>query len=400
MANDNGNDMTKDVPAHSAAKTIARSAKKTIVLCAGGTGGHLFPAEALAQELLNRGHKVIILTDKRGHAFQSLGDKVDIQTVRAAALQSGIVSKVKAVSDMATGIFQARKLLKSYKPDLIVGFGGYPSFPGVFAGQHLGIPTILHEQNAVLGKANEWLADKAADIAMSLPATRGVKDKNKTKVVTTGNPVRKDIVDARETTYEAPTDTLRVFITGGSQGAKVFSDIVPDAVGQLPEELRKRLDIVHQCREDMIEVTRKKYDDLKIKAEIKPFFNDIAERLKTCHLFIGRSGASTVAEIAVTGKPAIFVPYPNHADMQQKHNAEVISEKGGAWMIMQQDFTAQALAAKLESFLKNPSLLTAAAEKSRDCGRPSAVKNLADVVEQRIGAIENKNKPAPKGMSK
>jgi UDP-N-acetylglucosamine--N-acetylmuramyl-(pentapeptide) pyrophosphoryl-undecaprenol N-acetylglucosamine transferase len=360
--------------------------KKTIVLAAGGTGGHLFPAEALAQELVGRGHRVIIVTDKRGNAFKSLGDSVEIHTVRAATLRAGIVSRIKALRDIGFGILQAGKLLRKIKPDVIVGFGGYPSFPGVFAGQRLGIPTILHEQNAVLGKANVWLADKAEQIAVSLPGTRGIKPANQDKVVTTGNPVRGEIVAVRNTLYQPPASDMRIFITGGSQAAKVFADVVPEAVQKLPDDLKARLHIVHQCREDDVAPTQAKYQTAGVKAEIKSFFNDMADRLKSCHLFIGRSGASTVAEVAVVGRPAIFVPYPGHKDMQQKHNAEVVSSKGGGWLMLQESFNPDALAQKLEELMKNPGILQEAASAAKSCGQPDAARNLADIVEKRLKA--------------
>ena len=367
---------------------MAEKQQRTIVLAAGGTGGHLFPAEALAQELLARGHKVVIITDKRGNAFKSVGDRVDIHTVRAATLRAGIISKIKAVTDMGIGILQARKLLKKIKPDVIVGFGGYPSFPGVFAGQHLGIPTILHEQNAVLGKANVWLADKAEQIAVSLPGTSGIKPANQNKVVTTGNPVRADIVAVRNNLYQPPGNDMRIFITGGSQAAKVFSDVVPEAVGRLPDDLKKKLSIVHQCREDDVAPTEAKYKIAGVKVEIKSFFNDMADRLKTCHLFIGRSGASTVAEIAAVGRPAIFVPYPGHKDMQQKFNAEVLSTKGGGWMMMQDSFSPDAVAAKLTELMRDPKQLEQAAAAAKSCGQPDAARNLADVVEKKIATLK------------
>jgi UDP-N-acetylglucosamine--N-acetylmuramyl-(pentapeptide) pyrophosphoryl-undecaprenol N-acetylglucosamine transferase len=348
-----------------------------IILAAGGTGGHLYPAEALAQELLNRRHAVIIITDKRGSAFQKLGGKVQIDCVRAATFRPGILSKIKAVFDICAGIFQAAKLLRKYQPALVVGFGGYPSFPTVFAAQRLGIPTILHEQNAVLGKANLWLAKDAEVIAASLPLARD-------KVVVTGNPVRAGICAVRNHPYPPLGGTLEIFITGGSQAAKIFSEVVPDAVRQLPEEIKQRLHVVHQCREDDIIATADKYRAAGVKAEIKSFFNDMPERLSACHLFIGRSGASTVAEIAVVGRPAIFVPYPGHADQQQKHNAELIAQKDGAWIIPQENFTAEALARQIEHLAKNPALLESAAAAAKSCGQPEAVKNLANLVEREI----------------
>jgi UDP-N-acetylglucosamine--N-acetylmuramyl-(pentapeptide) pyrophosphoryl-undecaprenol N-acetylglucosamine transferase len=310
---------------------------------------------------------------------------VRIDCVRAATFKSGILSKIKAVIDIEIGILQSALLLLKYKPALIVGFGGYPSFPAVFAGQMMGLPTILHEQNAILGKANVWLAYAARKIALSLPETRGIRAADQPKTVLTGNPVRADICAVRDKPYPALTGNIGILITGGSQGAKVFSDAVPEAVRRLPDEIKARLSIVHQCKENDIAATAEKYRAAGVKAEIKSFFNDMPERLSACHLFIGRSGASTVAEIAVVGRPAIFVPYPGHADQQQKHNAGIIAGKDGAWVIPQDQFTPEALAQQLEHLAKNPDILENAAKAAKSCGQPEAVKNLAALVEQKIG---------------
>lgn len=363
----------------------------TIMLAAGGTGGHLFPAEALAAELLSRGHKVVIVTDKRGNAFKSLSGRVTVETVKAGYLRPGLISKARAVLDMGIGIVQALLLLRRHKPALVVGFGGYPSFPAMFAAQKTGIPTLLHEQNAVLGKANVWLADKAEKIATALPGTRGITPANAAKAVTTGNPVRADIVAARGSVYAAPQPEgdFNVFITGGSQAASVFSEIVPEAVGRLPEAAKRRLRIVHQCRENDLDVTADRYRKAGVKAEIKTFFNDMAARLSSCHLFIGRSGASTVAEISAVGRPAVFVPYPGHSDMQQKHNADSVANAGGGWVMMQPEFTPEALADKLEQLMAKPDMLDKAALAAKSCGAPDAAGRLADLVEaeaRRIGA--------------
>lgn len=358
--------------------------QRTILLSAGGTGGHLYPAEALAQELLRRGHRVVIVTDKRGHAFKSLGDKVDIHVVSAATMSGGVVNKLRAVTRMGTGVVQAQRLLSKVKPDVVIGFGGYPSVPAVLAAQLTGVPTLLHEQNAVLGKANALLAGKARVIATALPGTKGMKDKDAQKIVTTGNPVRDAIVGVRDAAYPQDDSRLNILITGGSQAAKVFSEIVPEAVALLPQDLRARLDIVQQCREDMIEVTQKAYAKTGVKAEVKAFFSDMAERLKACQLFIGRSGASTVAEVAAVGRPAIFVPYPGHADMQQLHNANVIATRGGGWVMLQQDFTAAALAQKLTDLMTTPAQLASAAAASKACGESHAAQKLADVVEKTL----------------
>lgn len=355
--------------------------ESVIMLSAGGTGGHLFPAEALAGELLRRGHRVVIVTDKRGHAFKSLGDRAVIHTVRAATLKAGIVPKVKAVIDMGLGIVQAALLIRKYRPGVIAGFGGYPSFPAMFAGQMLGVPTVLHEQNAVLGKANHVLAARARAIATSLPETRGISVVNHPKTVLTGIPLRAPVVALHERGYVQPGDEVRILITGGSQAASVFGEIVPPAVALLPEPMKKRLFLMHQAREKDVASTAEKYRAAGIRAEVMPFFTDMAARLASSHLFIGRSGASSVAEAAMAGLPAIFVPL-RHADMQQKHNALSVTEHGGGWLMMQEDFTPKALAEKLQELLEKPELLADAALKARACARPDAAALLCDLVEK------------------
>lgn len=358
--------------------------KKTVVLSAGGTGGHLFPAEALAAELLTRGYKVVILTDKRGEAFKSLGSDVEIFTVKAAYLKSGILSKVRAVADMGVGIFQAMRLLRKYKPDAVVGFGGYPSFPGLFAAQKMGIPTILHEQNGVLGKANHFLAKGSDDIATSLPDTKGIAPELQPRVTTTGNPVRKAIIDAANKPYPDMDSDIRILVTGGSQASQSLSEVIPEAMSLLTAAHKKRLFVMHQCRENDLDITTKRYQKSGVRAEIKTFFNDMAERLSSCHLFIGRSGASTVAEMAAMGRPSIFIPDPRHADLQQKFNAEPLEKAGGAWIMLHQDFTPKSLADKLTAMLDTPQILVNAAVAAKTCGKTDATARLADVVEQRI----------------
>lgn len=357
--------------------------QNAIVLAAGGTGGHLYPAEALAQELLNRGHKVIIITDKRGHAFKNLGDQVSVLVVRAATFKAGLVNKLKAVLDISLGIVQAGILMRKINPAIVVGFGGYPSFPSVFAAQNMGYATLLHEQNAILGKANLVLADKAQAIAASLPGTQNIKEKNKGKVTVTGNPVRAGVCAVREKSYQPPTDAFNIFITGGSQAAKIFGDVVPDAVNLLPDDLKKRLHIVHQCREEQLAATAEKYQRFGIAAETKSFFTDMPDRLAACHLFIGRSGASTVAELAVVGRPCIFVPLM-HADRQQFLNAELLEKRNGAWVMPQETFTPEALSEKIAWLAHNPKVMERAAKAAHDCGQPEAVKNLATLVEKTL----------------
>jgi len=359
---------------------MADPQKRPVVLCAGGTGGHLFPAEALAEELLSRGVPVVIFTDKRGHAFKSLGDRAPLHIIRAATLKPGLSAKIRALFETGLGILAAAKKLIGLKPAVVVGFGGYPSFPGTFAAQLLRIPTVLHEQNAVLGKANVWLADGARQIALSLEGTKGMTPRQEAKAVVTGNPVRAPIIEAGKTPYAPPADRFRILITGGSQAANVFGGVVPESLKNFPESEKSRFYVMHQCREETREITQKLYTENGIEAETASFFNNMPERLAGCQLFIGRAGASTVAEIAVAGRPAIFVPYPGHSDMQQKHNADIIADKGGAWVVLQPDFTPEALAEKIRRFLDDPAILAQAAAAAATCGRADAAKRLADLV--------------------
>jgi UDP-N-acetylglucosamine--N-acetylmuramyl-(pentapeptide) pyrophosphoryl-undecaprenol N-acetylglucosamine transferase len=354
-----------------------------ILLSAGGTGGHLFPAEALAHELLARGRKVAVVTDKRGQAFKSLGPGVSIHIVRAATLKGGVTGKIRAVINMGIGVVEALRLVRKIRPAVIVGFGGYPSFPAVFAGQLLKVTTALHEQNAVLGKANAVLADGAAVIATSLPETQGLSVANRKKIVLTGIPLRPHIAALEGRAYAPPSDMMKILVTGGSQAARIFSEIVPVAAGLLPPGLKARLFVMHQARPDDLAVTEERYKAAGVKAEVAPFFADMAERLGGAHLFIGRSGASSVAEAAVASLPSIFVPL-RHKDMQQKYNAESVTGRGGGWLMMQEDFTPESLAQKLREFMENPAILAAASQKAKACGRTDAAKRLADLVESKV----------------
>lgn len=355
---------------------------KPILLSAGGTGGHLFPAEALAAAFEKRGRKIVVVTDKRGQAFRTLGKDTPVHTVRAATLKSGLLSKIRAVFEMGVGIVQSLALLQKYKPAIIVGFGGYPSFPAVFAGQLCGIPTILHEQNAVMGKANAFLAKRASAVAASHENTRGLPAT--TEAVVTGNPVRDSIVALRDYPYAFPeAGKINILITGGSQGASIFSSIVPEAIVLLPEALKDRFNVSQQCREADLTSALAIYHKGGVSAEVAPFFSDMAGLLKDCHVFIGRSGATTVAETAVAGRPAIFVPL-RHVDDQQALNAATLAQTKGAWIIPQDSFTPQVLAQKLEELLTNPAMLTASAAAAKACGRPHAAEKLADFVESRI----------------
>jgi UDP-N-acetylglucosamine--N-acetylmuramyl-(pentapeptide) pyrophosphoryl-undecaprenol N-acetylglucosamine transferase len=355
--------------------------KKLILLSAGGTGGHMFPADALAQDLLSRGFRVALATDTRGSKYEIL-NKDSTHILNSAALNSGILSKVKSAMSMGVGYLQARKLIDKLSPSTVVGFGGYPSVPAVYAAQKKNIPTIIHEQNAILGKANAFLAPKADRIALSMNDTSSLGESDVVRAIVTGNPVRADIAELYNKPYPAieQDGPLRIFIMGGSLGASILSEVLPMALAGLPNAQRKRLDIVQQCRKEDIDSVRSVYASAGINAHLETFFDNVPEQLEHAHLIISRSGASTVAEVTAAGRPAIFVPYPHHKDQQQKKNADTVANAGGAWIMPQDGFTEEAIIARVETLLQNPQTLFDAAEKSRSCGRPDAARKLGNLV--------------------
>lgn len=354
-----------------------------ILLSAGGTGGHMFPAAALARDLISRGYRVALATDPRGKALAKVFDGVPVHVLQAGTMGAGLKGKAMGMARLSVGMAQAWALLGKLKPAVVVGFGGYPSVPAVYMAQRRGIPTVIHEQNAVLGRANKMLAPRADRIAMSWPQPEAALDKAlRERVIVTGNPVRDDIAALFTKPYPAlkQDGVLRIFVMGGSLGASVFATIVPGALANLPAAQRARLEVTQQCRADDLALTKEIYEIAGIKAHLETFFFDVPERLAQAHLLICRSGASTVAEVAAAGRPAIFVPYPHHADHQQKVNAESIADAGGAWVMTQDGFTKEALMARIETFLQNPETLFRAAEAARSCGRPDASRKLGNVV--------------------
>ncbi len=360
---------------------------KHIILAAGGTGGHLFPAEALAEELLKQKFQVSLFTDARFSGYEAAGMKgmlaeIPVFSVRAGTLGKSLRSRINGFLNMGLGILQARKLLKKMQPAVVVGFGGYPSFPTVFAASLLGIPTIIHEQNAILGKANRVLASRVTNIATSIRDTGLMRPENINKCKLVGNPVRSAIRALHDVPYPQLTQdgVMRVLVTGGSQGAHIFSDVVPQSIALLPENLRQRLRIDQQARVEDMEKTRKYYKDIGVNADLSPFFNDVPARLASAHLVIARSGASTIAELTCAGRPTILVPLPNSADDHQTANAMAVEDAGGGWVMPQDGFTPEALAARLEAFLTLPESLERAAENIRSLGKPQAAVNLAQLV--------------------
>lgn len=358
------------------------TSSKLILLSAGGTGGHMFPADALARDLLARGYRVALATDERGKKYAHFTDGVSTHVLSSGGLHPGLVSKIKTILALLAGLWQARGLVKSLQPAAVVGFGGYPSFPAVFAAQKNNVLTIIHEQNAVIGQANAMLAHGADRIATNMASIEGLNATDARRAVVTGNPVRPAIAALYTQPYPLieQDGPLRIFVMGGSQGASVFGDILPEAFTRLSSDYRARLDIVQQCRADDIQRVQDIYNKAGIKARLQPFFDDVPARLEWAHLVISRSGASTVAEVTTAGRPAIFVPYPHHADQQQKKNADAVADVGGAWVMTQNGFTPEALLARIETFLQNPAILSRAAEKARECGKPDAARRLGNLV--------------------
>jgi UDP-N-acetylglucosamine--N-acetylmuramyl-(pentapeptide) pyrophosphoryl-undecaprenol N-acetylglucosamine transferase len=355
---------------------------KMILISAGGTGGHMLPAASLARDLVSRGFRVEIATDWRGHTFEKFFGGLPMHVLKAGTLRSGVIGKFTGPAALVVGIAQAYRLIDKLKPVVVIGFGGYPSFPAVYAAQNKKIPTILHEQNAVLGRANVALSKRAERIALSLPHVEGVSDYDQPRIVVTGNPVREEIGRLYALPYPLlqADGPLRIFVMGGSLGAKVFSVVVPAALARLPAAQRARIEIIQQCRAEDIDSARDIYARAGIRARLETFFNDVPELLASSHLVISRSGASTVAEVTTAGRPAIFVPYPHHADQQQKANAETVADQGGAWVMTEEGFTEDALLTRIETFLQNPETLFRAAESARSCGRPDAARRLGNLV--------------------
>lgn len=356
--------------------------QKLVLLATGGTGGHVTPAQALSRDLLSRGYQVAVVMDYRGMKYAEMFEGVDIHTIPSGTLKPGIIGKIKGVLALGYGVFQGWRLVKKLKPAVVVGFGGYPCFPSMFAAQKMKIPTIIHEQNAKIGKANAMLAPGADRIALSLPLMGGLDDEDQVRAVVTGNPVRAEIAALYNEPYPSLKEDgpLRIFVMGGSLGARVFSKVLPRAFAKLDRAQRKRLHVVQQCREEDLKSVRDLYEENQIEADLKVFFDDVADQLKKAHLVIGRSGASSVAEVTTAGRPAIFVPYPHHKDQQQKMNAEALADNGGAWIITEAGFTEDAIFAKIESFLQNPETLFRTAERARAFGRPDSARKLGNLV--------------------
>jgi len=352
-----------------------------VVLAAGGTGGHVFPAEALAQELLARGHRLVLITDKRGAAYGGTLGSIETHHITAGSLAGqGLLGRAKGLFNMARGVLQAKSLLTQMKPEAVVGFGGYAAAPTVVAALQLGLPTIIHEQNAILGLANRLLAGKVDQVCTSYELAK--KAPLEARITRTGMPVRPAIVATGYTPYQAPghDGPIRLLVLGGSQGARVFSDVIPAAVKLLPLELRRRLEISQQSRPEDLDRAHQAFVGSDAHVQLRHFFDNVPELLTNAHLLISRAGASTVAEVSAAGRPALLVPYPFAADDHQTANARTLEAAGGGWMMPQSKFTPEALAEQLVRLLIQPHRLADAARAAAAFAIPDAANRLANVV--------------------
>jgi UDP-N-acetylglucosamine--N-acetylmuramyl-(pentapeptide) pyrophosphoryl-undecaprenol N-acetylglucosamine transferase len=357
-------------------------ARGVILLAAGGTGGHLFPAEALAHELIERGWSVHLATDDRAERFAGHFPAAAIHPIQSATMGSkNPVALLGAFWKIWRGVRQASAVIARIKPDAVVGFGGYPTLPPLYAATRRKVPTLIHEQNAVMGRANRALSGRVDAIAGGfLPQDESAAG---AKTVTTGNPVRPPILEAAKTPYMASQgeEPFRLLVFGGSQGAQFFSDAMPAAIGLLPDAQRKRLVITQQARADDVARVKAGYAALGVHVEVSPFFTDMAQRMATAHLVISRSGASTVSEIAVIGRPALLVPYPYALDHDQAANAAALAAAGGGEVHPQSSLSPERIAALVGGLMDNPERLAAMAAGAKSVGRPDAARLLADLTE-------------------
>ena len=359
------------------------------VLAAGGTGGHMVPAHALAAELAARGHGVLVITDARGAKIPGLFDKIAVHELPAGRLGGGPISWIKAAFAVLAGRREAIRLYRDHPPQAVVGFGGYPAFPALLAARALDIPTVLHEQNAVLGRVNRLLAGGATAVGTAYPEIERLKPGHSDRLVLVGNPVRAEIARIGEMPFP-PFDEvapLKILVTGGSQGATILGKVVPSGLGMLEPSLRRRLQVVQQCRPDDIEEIRARYAELGIPAELMTYILDMPEKLADAHLVIGRAGASTIAELTAAGRPAILIPFAAATDDHQTANAREMTKAGGARTIPQAEFTPETLARQIEAIAGDPLALSNAAARSLSVGRPHAARDLADLVERVGGGL-------------
>lgn len=374
------------------------SISRHFVLAAGGTGGHMIPAHAVAEELMARGHRVALVTDERGAKIPGIFESAQVHVMPAGRMTKNPMSWPGALKAILAGRAMARRLNETFRPTAVVGFGGYPAMPALLGALADGVPTAIHEQNAVLGRVNRLLAGRVDAIATAYPDVQRLKGKFAVKTHLVGNPVREEVKQLREEEFPALTDesVFRVLVIGGSQGATILSSVVPEGLSMLPIALRRRLQVTQQCRAEDIERVRKVYAEMEIPADLATYFNDVPEKLGWSHLVIARAGASTLAELTCAGRPAILIPLPSAMDDHQTANAKEMTDAGGARTIPQSRFTAVELAKQMQKMAMEPGALQNAAKRAWNCGRPGAARDMADLLES-IGKAPIMNDPVKVG---
>ncbi|MFZ5727636.1 MAG: undecaprenyldiphospho-muramoylpentapeptide beta-N-acetylglucosaminyltransferase [Pseudomonadota bacterium] len=359
------------------------TATRHFLLAAGGTGGHMLPAYALAAELIARGHRVALVSDDRGLRIPGAPAEMESHVLPAGRASGGPLGWLKGALAIRKGRRMAIELIDAFDPAVVVGFGGYPSLPSLLAGGATKRPRVLHEQNAVLGRVNRLMAPRVDAVAVAYRNIQRYPAGHEAKLHIIGNPVRAEIVAIREDGFPPlPDDGIfRLLVVGGSLGAAVLGEVVPAAIAMLPRALLDRLQVVQQCREADLEAVRAKYAELGVAAECAPYIRDFPDRLRWAHMVIARAGASTVAELACAGRPAIFVPYPHAMDDHQTYNVVDLVQAGGAISFPQPDFTPAEVAKHIQRMALEPGALEEAAERAASCGLPDATRDLADLVE-------------------
>ncbi|TNE42133.1 MAG: undecaprenyldiphospho-muramoylpentapeptide beta-N-acetylglucosaminyltransferase [Alphaproteobacteria bacterium] len=361
--------------------------KGSIVIAAGGTGGHLFPAQSLSQEMVKRGYDVTIITDERGMAWEKAFEgAIMVVSSSATPYRRGLLGKIGAALTIGRAVIRNFFRLGRIKPLYVIGFGGYPSIPPMVAAILRGVPRMIHEQNGVMGRANRALASRMTAVAVTVPSPKGLPEKARAYEFMVGNPVRAEVVKQSRKPYPAlvADGPIELLIFGGSQGATVFSDVVPAAIACLDRALLDRLKIHQQARPEDVERVSKAYREMGIEAEVHAFYDNLPELMAKAHLVISRSGASTVCELLAIGRPAIMVPLQQALDDDQGANAAYVVEAGGGWILRQEALTAEKLADHMGGLLANPSALTSAARIAKSLGRPYAARDLANLVEALI----------------